>query len=114
MEGEDIDMHDRGFYKNVCGKVNQENSIETLWELACSGNINELKKYFSSEYMVLNRRYYKLGKENSLIMGAFRNGEFDTVEYLMSVGETVTSEEEKEILYELRRIDIMRKIAGEK
>ena len=105
-------MHDRGFYESVCGKVDQEDPIKTLWMLACSGNIKELKKYFSSEDMVLNRRYHKLGKENSLIMGAFRNGEFDTVEYLLSVGETVTSEEEKEILYELRRIDIIRKISG--
>lgn len=93
-------------------KAEQVMPIETLWMLVCDGNIKELKEYFSSEYGILNRRYCMFGKENSLIMGAFRNEELDTVEYLLNIGETVTLEEEKEILNELRRIDIMRRITS--
>lgn len=101
-------MNGRELYE----RMEQEMPIEKLWELACSGDIKALKDYYLSEYRMPNRRYFKFGKENSLIIGAFRNNEFDTVEYLMEVGETVTTEEEKEMLNELRRFDIMRKITG--
>lgn len=105
MEGEST-MDNRKFYETM----EQKMPIEKLWELTCSGDIKALKDYYLSEYGISNRRYFKFGKENSLIMGAFRNSEFDTVEYLIENGETVTKDEEKEMLNELRRMEIMRKI----
>lgn len=87
-------------------------SIEKLWEYACSGDIQALKKYFSSNEIELNRRFFKFGKEHSLIMGAFRNNQLETVEYLMSVGETVTQEEKVEITKELKRIELLGRLGG--
>lgn len=86
--------------------------IEKLWEYACSGNIDALKRYYKSEEGVLNRRYYKFGIEHSLIMGAFRNNQFETVEYLLSVGESVTNKEKEEINKELKRIELLKRLGG--
>lgn len=81
--------------------------IEKLWEAACSGDIDTLKQYYRRESQVINVRYIKFGKEHSLIMGAFRNNQFETVDYLVSVGETVTVEEKEEMETELKRIKYM-------
>ena len=80
-----------------------------LWEYACNGDIEKLKKYYS-EHNETNRRYCRFNKEHSLIMGALRNNQFETVEYLISVGETITDEEKEQILTELKRIDIIKKL----
>lgn len=85
-------------------------SITTLWGCACSGEIELLKAYYSEYPEGINRRYSKFGTEHSLIMGAFRNNQFETVEYLMSVGETLTEKEKEEILIELKKIDLMKKM----
>ena len=45
-------------------------------------------------------------------MGALRNNQFETVEYLISVGETITDEEKEQILTELKRIDIIKKLVN--
>ena len=82
-----------------------------LWEYACNGDIEKLKKYYS-EHNETNRRYCRFNKEHSLIMGALRNNQFETVEYLISVGETITDEEKEQILTELKRIDIMKKLVN--
>ena len=82
-----------------------------LWEYACNGDIEKLKKYYS-EHNEINRRYCRFNKEHSLIMGALRNNQFETVEYLISVGETITDEEKEQILIELKRIDIMKKLVN--
>lgn len=68
--------------------------IEKLWGLACSGDIKSLKFYYDHGGKA-NRRYVKFGKTHSLIAGAFRNGEYATVEYLRSVGETTEGEAER-------------------
>ena len=85
--------------------------IYKLWEYACNGDIEKLKKYYS-EHNETNRRYCRFNKEHSLIMGALRNNQFETVEYLISVGETITDEEKEQILTELKRIDIMKKLVN--
>lgn len=85
-------------------------NIEKLWSYACSGDIEALKKYYNEEQGEINKRYDKFGHLNSLIMGAFRNNQFDTVEYLLDKGETVTQDERKAILNKLREIELMRKI----
>ena len=84
--------------------------IETLWEYACSGNIDELKAYFTNNEVVNNQRYFKFGHYHSLIMGAFNNQQYEIVDYLLSEGETITSDEWNEIYSELRRLEIMKKL----
>ena len=44
----------------------------------------------------INRRYFTFGIAHSLIAGAFRNGEIETVKYLKSVGETTEGKMEYE------------------
>ena len=75
--------------------------INKLWEYACSGNTEELRKYYENGGSI-NNRYFKFGESHSLIMGAFRNNKFDTVEYLMSVGEELTNKEYTDIKNEMR------------
>lgn len=87
--------------------------INKLWEYACSGNIEELKKYYDNGGSV-NNRHIKFGEGHSLIMGAFRNNQFDTVEYLMSVGEEISPKEYEEIQTEMRKLDIMQRLVEQK
>lgn len=87
-------------------------SIDELWMAACSGDLETLKHYYRYESDIINRRYKKFGKQHSLIMGAFRNNQLDVVEYLISVGETVTPEEKEEIAMELKRMELLRHIGG--
>ena len=87
--------------------------INKLWEHACSGNIEELKRYYENDGSV-NNRYFKFGDEHSLIMGAFRNNQFETVEYLMSVGEEITPKEYEEIQTEMRKQDILQRLVEQK
>lgn len=87
--------------------------IKELWEYACNGNIEKLKKYYDDGGSI-NNRYFKFGEGHSLIMGAFRNNQFDTVEYLISVGEEVTKKEYDEICVEMRKFDIMRELTEQK
>lgn len=82
-------------------------TIDKLWEYACNGEIEALETAYR-DGCGLNNRYFKFGEHHSLIMGAFRNNQFATVEYLLSQGEEVTQKEREEIKNELRRIDVMR------
>ena len=74
----------------------KEISIEALWSYACNGDIENLKAYYENGGAA-NRRYYKFGIYHSLIAGAYRNGWYDVVSFLMSNGETVTKDERGEI-----------------
>lgn len=87
-----------------------ESTIEKLWEHACNGEIEELKKYYKEGEGLINQRYCRRKRNNSLIMGAFRNNQLETVEYLMSVGEDITDEERAEINKELKRIELLQKL----
>ncbi len=84
--------------------------INKLWEYACSGNIEKLKEYYANGGSV-NNRYSKFGEDHSLLMGAFRNNQFETVEYLMSEGERLSPKENAEIKTELRKFGLMQKLA---
>lgn len=84
--------------------------IKDLWEYACSGDIEALKKYYDDGGSI-NNRYFQFGKSHSLIMGAFRNNQFETVEYLISVGEDISKEERRDIRTELKRFNIMKELA---
>lgn len=87
--------------------------IETLWTAACSGDIETLKRYYGAEENIRNIRYIKFDEEISLIMGAYRNNQWKTINYLIGVGETITDEEKKDIQRELNRIDYMRILTRE-
>lgn len=84
-------------------------TIEKLWSAACSGNIDYLKKYYENGGEK-NLRYQAFGRAHSLIMGAFRNNLYDTVDYLLSVGETLTPLEKNEVECELRRLEALKKL----
>lgn len=87
--------------------------INKLWEYACSGNTEELRKYYENGGSI-NNRYFKFGESHSLIMGAFRNNKFDTVEYLMSVGEELTNKEYTDIKNEIRKQEILGELVERK
>ena len=83
--------------------------IEILWEYACCGDMESLKSYYENGGET-NRRYFAFGGEHSLIMGAYRNNQFEAVEYMLSVGETATQAEKDEFNKELQKIICLRKI----
>ena len=85
--------------------------IQKLWEYACSGDIENLKKYYD-EGGCVNSRYFKFGIEHSIVMGAFRNNQFETVDYLISVGEGITQTEQNKLQSELKRFGFIEKLAG--
>ncbi len=84
--------------------------IEELWQYACSGDIESLKKYYEDGGSI-NNRYFQFGKSHSLIMGAFRNNQFETVDYLISVGEDISKAERREMQIELKRFNIIKELA---
>ena len=71
-------------------------SIDELWEAVCSNDQSIVRNYYESGGEK-NLRCSRFGHDNSLIMGAFRNGHLDMCELLISYGETITSDEEKEL-----------------
>ena len=71
-------------------------ATRVVWQYACSGELENLKAYYQRGGMV-NRRYEAFGKSHSLIAGAYRNNEMETVKYLLSVGETILEHEVAEI-----------------
>ena len=84
-------------------------NIEKLWNAACNGKIEYLKKYYENGGEK-NLRYQAFGREHSLVIGAFRNNLLDTVDYLLSVGETLTPQEKNEVECELRRLESLKKL----
>ena len=86
--------------------------IYKLWEYACNGDIEKLKQYYS-EHNEVNKRYYSFNKEHSLIMGAFRNQQYDTVRWLKNHGCRLTHEEQDEINMEYMRIKTIELLASD-
>lgn len=70
--------------------------IEKLWESACCGENDKLKEYYENGGKI-NRRYRAFGKTHSLIAGAYRNGNLDTVDLLYKYGERPEAHEMDEI-----------------
>lgn len=83
-------------------------NIEKLFSYACSGDIEKLKEYYQSEEAVTGRTLRQFGKEHSLVMGAFRNDQFETVEFLLEMGEAPTAEEKEQVKRELMRWETMK------
>lgn len=86
---------------------------EYLFTLACSGNIQKLEEYYKNGGE-RNVRYTKFGVEHSLIMGAFRNCQFNMVDYLKVQGETLTPEEEAALQIQLRQMEQVKKLVHPK
>lgn len=93
-------------------KCNQkkEATIKTLWVAAYSGDIDTLRNHFSEYPQTINKRYRAFGREHSLIMGAYRNGNYNVVDYLISIGETITDEEKAEADAIMNRMKYLEKI----
>ncbi len=87
-------------------------NIEQLFGLACSGNIHALEEYWNGEGN-LNVTYEKFGNKHSLIMGAFRNQQYDTVNWLKNHGCQLTDEEQDEINMEYMRVKTIGLLASE-
>ena len=91
-------------------------TIEKAWDFACSGKLQELEMMLDNyDYNFINWRYKKFGKSHSIIMGAFRNGNFDIVEMLIDEGGKITSDEVSEIesYINTKRVDIMERLIAE-
>jgi hypothetical protein len=88
-------------------------NTEQLFGLACSGNIKALKCYWDGEGDLKNVTYERFGKEHSLIMGAFRNQQYDTVRWLKNHGCRLTDEEQDEINMEYMRIKTIELLASD-
>ena len=87
-------------------------NIEQLFGLACSGNIKALKEYWDGEGD-LNITYERFGKEHSLIMGAFRNQQYDTVRWLKNHGCRLTQDEQDKINMEFMEIKTIALLASD-
>ena len=69
--------------------------VNALWTMACNGQTEKLKKYYENGGKT-GCRYNKF-VTHSLIAGAWRNRQYDTVKYLVQVGETIEPHETVEI-----------------
>lgn len=87
-------------------------NTEQLFGLACSGNIKALEDYWNGEGS-LNVTYERFGKKHSLIMGAFRNQQYDTANWLRNHGCRLTDEEQEEINLEYYRIKTIENLASD-
>ena len=64
--------------------------------MACTGDIENLDTYYKMTGS-LDVTYRKFLKDHSLIMGAYRNSQWDTVLWLLDHGAKLTYEEQQEI-----------------
>ena len=85
--------------------------IETLWTAVCNGDLNTLHKYYENGGET-KRRYYAFAKEYSLLMGAYSTDNFEVVDYLLSVGETLTEDEQSEFRLRLKRLKYLEILAN--
>lgn len=85
-------------YKRALNRVlNEEDAITVkLWEAACSGEIETLKAYYENGGKI-GRTWLKFGSYHSLVAGAWRNGNYEVVRYLLSMGEKPLDKEREEI-----------------
>lgn len=87
-------------------------TAEKLFELACAGNTEALEELYRNGQS-LDVSYEKFGEEHSLIMGAFRNRQWNTVRWLLDSGARLTPAEQAEIngrYQEMRLIAEMQKV----
>lgn len=71
----------------------EEFNLELMWSAVCSDNKDLVQKLISSGSVKPNTRYKRFGHSNSFIMGALRNYNYDMVDLLKSLGETIMRNE---------------------
>ena len=99
---------------NELGYTNYYQMVEFTKE----GNIDEEETLkFDEDYWNgegdLNVTYERFGKEHSLIMGAFRNQQYDTARWLRNHGCRLTEEEQDEINMEFMRVKTIELLASD-
>ena len=72
-----------------------KDELENLWIAVCCNDIEFMKNYYDNGGTP-NKRYNKFNNDNSLIMGALRNKNYDMVELLKQNGETLLVDEVEE------------------
>ena len=72
-----------------------KDELENLWIAVCCNDIEFMKNYYDNGGTP-NKRYNKFNNDNSLIMGALRNKNYDMVELLKQNGETLLVDEIEE------------------
>lgn len=77
-----------------------KNIIESVWSSVCSNDIPFVKHAYSNKLITPNTRYTRFHDDNSFIMGALRNENFEMAELLKSFGEKILKAE----LSEYKRI----------
>ena len=69
-----------------------KDELENLWIAVCCNDIEFMKNYYANGGTP-NKRYKKFNYDNSLIMGALRNKNYDMVDLLIRNGETLVAGE---------------------
>lgn len=69
---------------------------QKLFELACAGNTEALAELYKNGCS-MDAAYYKFGEPHSLVMGAYRNRQWDTVRWLLKHGAKLTDTEQEEV-----------------
>lgn len=87
--------------------------IGKLFGAACMGDTETLKTYYKNGGKP-NLRYIAFGEMHSLLQGAYNNRQWDTVEFLLKSGETLTEAENAAMTNEYMRIKYMEKIVTAK
>ncbi len=91
---------------------NKPATAEVLFELACAGDIEALAVLYQKG-VSMDVRYSRFGEEHSLIMGTFRNRQWDTVRWLLAHGARLTRPEQEAVndrYQETRLIAEMQKV----
>ena len=73
-----------------------EETVTALWTMACNGQIGWLKEYYTNGGKT-GCRFRNIRMTHSLIAGAWRNRQYDTVKYLLQARETIEPYETEEI-----------------
>ena len=74
-----------------------------IWQAVCSGDIDtldNLKEHWENKHIT----HLAFGIEHSLIMGALRNRNWQTVSYLIKNGESILPHEINELLQDFREV----------
>lgn len=88
---------------------NVEKVREKLFEMACTGDLENLDTYWKITGS-LDVTCRKFGAEHSLVMGAFRNRQWETVRWLLEHGAKLTDSEQEEINDQYMEMSLMQKM----
>lgn len=84
-------------------------TVNELFGMACTGDIRELEEYWNDNGN-LNIKYEKFGQCHSLVMGAYRNKQYDTVNWLLEHGTKLNEHEQEEVNDKYYRLVMLEKM----